>query len=98
MIAFWIQFWLHIEHLLLIAQATFHHNLMGKPVPFSVLRSSSHASNFISSITRSCIPIVIAVYDHMLPPEGERESALCTCAWHKDDELQAPFGTNRSAV
>src|SRR5277367_1551367 len=31
MVAFWIQFWHHIEHFLLITQATIHHNLMGKP-------------------------------------------------------------------
>jgi hypothetical protein len=87
MIAFWIQFWHHIEHLLLIGQATFHHNLMGKPVPFSVLqfffpRVELHL--FYNSIV--FIPMVIAVYYHMLPPEGETERAICTCSWHKEDE------------
>jgi hypothetical protein len=91
MIAFWIQFWHHIEHLLLIGQATLHHNLMGKPVPFSVLqfffpRVELHL--FYNSIV--FIPMVIAVYYHMLPPEGETERAVCTCSWHKkDDELEA---------
>jgi hypothetical protein len=87
MIAFWIQFWHHIEHLLLIGQATFHHNLMGKPVPFSVLqfffpRVELHL--FYNSVV--FIPMVIAMYYHMLPPEGEKERATCTCSWHKEDE------------
>jgi hypothetical protein len=91
MIAFWIQFWHHIEHLLLIGQATFHHNLMGKPVPFSVLqfffpRVELHL--FYNSVV--FIPMVIAIYYHMLPPEGEMERASCTCSWHKeDDDLEA---------
>jgi hypothetical protein len=88
MISFWIQFWHHIEHLLLITQATFHHNLMGKPVPFSVLqfffpRVELHL--FYNSIV--FIPMIIAVYYHMLPPEGE-EPAACTCSWHKKDDLK----------
>jgi len=33
-----IQFWHNIEHLLLITQATMHHNFWGKPVPVSVLQ------------------------------------------------------------
>ena len=37
-VALVIQFWHHIEHLLLITQATIHHNFWGKPVPFSVLQ------------------------------------------------------------
>jgi hypothetical protein len=88
MVAFWIQFWHHIEHLLLITQATFHHNLMGKPVPFSVLqfffpRVELHL--FYNSIV--FIPMVIAVYYHMLPPEGEAPAA-CSCSWHKKDDLK----------
>ena len=38
MVAFWIQFWHHIEHFLLIYQATTHHNFWHKPVPCSVLQ------------------------------------------------------------
>jgi hypothetical protein len=37
-VALVIQFWHHIEHLLLIGQATFHHNLFGSPVPASILQ------------------------------------------------------------
>ena len=37
-VALVIQFWHHIEHLLLQAQALAHHNLLGSPVPVSFLQ------------------------------------------------------------
>ncbi len=85
MVAFWIQFWHHIEHFLLITQATIHHNLMGKPVPYSIIqffipRVQLHL--FYNSIV--FIPMVIAMYYHMFPPEGEAPAA-CSCSWYKDD-------------
>jgi hypothetical protein len=77
-----IQFWHHIEHLLLISQATFHHNFWGRPVPFSVLqlvipRVELHL--FYNTVV--FIPMVIAMYYHMFPPAEETERAVCTCAW-----------------
>src|SRR6202162_4002943 len=77
-VALVIQFWHHIEHLLLITQATLHHNLFGRPVPMSVLqfffpRVELHL--FYNTIV--FIPMVIGVYYHMFPPAGERERALC---------------------
>jgi|SRR5579863_619772 len=84
-IALGIQIWHHFEHFLLLAQATLHHNLMGKPVPFSVLqfffpRVQLHL--FYNAIV--FIPMVIAMYYHMFPPEGEAPAG-CTCSWYKDD-------------
>jgi hypothetical protein len=81
-VALVIQFWHHIEHLLLITQATMHHNFWGKPVPFSVLqlvfpRVELHL--FYNSIV--FIPMVIGMYYHMFPPAGERGLAVCTCEW-----------------
>jgi hypothetical protein len=89
MIAFWIQFWHHIEHFLLITQATLHHNFWGKPVPYSVIqllipRVQLHL--FYNSIV--FIPMVVAMYYHMFPPQGEPHAA-CTCSWHKDDAEEA---------
>jgi hypothetical protein len=82
-VALVIQFWHHIEHLLLISQAAMHHNLWGRPVPFSVLqlvvpRVELHL--FYNTIV--FVPMVIGMYYHMFPPAGEREHAACTCAWH----------------
>jgi hypothetical protein len=86
MVAFWIQFWHHIEHFLLIYQATTHHNFWGRPVPCSVLqlffpRVELHL--FYNSIV--FVPMVIAMYYHMFPPVGEKEQAACTCAWHREE-------------
>jgi len=89
MVAFWIQFWHHIEHLLLISQAMLHHNLGGKPVPFSVLqfffpRVELHL--FYNAVV--FIPMVIAMYYHMFPPANEpQKHANCTCSWHKNDAM-----------
>ena len=38
MIAFWIQFWHHIEHALLLYQATVGHNFFGAPAPISLIQ------------------------------------------------------------
>lgn len=83
-VALVIQFWHHIEHLLLIGQATFHHNLFGKPVPCSILqlffpRVELHL--FYNSVV--FIPMVIGMYYHMFPPASETPNPNCTCAWHK---------------
>jgi hypothetical protein len=81
-----IQFWHHIEHFLLITQATMHHNLFGRPVPTSILqlffpRVELHL--FYNAIV--FIPMVIAMYYHMFPPAGELHPATCTCAWNRDE-------------
>jgi hypothetical protein len=77
-----IQFWHHIEHLLLLTQAITHHNFWNKPVPFSVLqlvipRVELHL--FYNAIV--FVPMVIGMYYHMFPPETEQNTAKCTCAW-----------------
>ena len=78
-----IQFWHHIEHLLLITQAAIHHNFWGRPVPFSVLqlvipRVELHL--FYNTVV--FIPMMVAMYYHMFPPAEEAGRAVCTCAWH----------------
>src|SRR5580698_639963 len=79
-VALVIQFWHHIEHFLLIWQATFHHNFWGKPVPCSVLqllfpRVELHL--FYNSIV--FIPMMIGMYYHMFPPQGEHHNRNCSC-------------------
>ena len=85
MVAFGIQFWHHIEHFLLIYQATVHHNFWHKPVPCSVLqlvfpRVELHL--FYNTIV--FIPMVVAMYKHMFPGEGEG-NPRCTCEWGRDE-------------
>jgi hypothetical protein len=81
-LALLIQFWHHIEHLLLQGQVLFHHNLIGSPVPVSFLqmvfpKSRVEIHLFYNAIV--FIPMVIAMYYHMFPPQGEKHAA-CTCA------------------
>jgi hypothetical protein len=78
-----IQFWHHIEHLLLLIQAITHHNFWDKPVPFSVLqliipRVELHL--FYNSVV--FVPMMIGMYYHMFPPANEAHDAQCSCAWH----------------
>jgi hypothetical protein len=80
-VALVIQFWHHIEHALLQGQVIFHHNLFHSPVPMSILqlvfpRVELHL--FYNTIV--FIPMMIAMYYHMFPPEGE-PVAQCTCAF-----------------
>lgn len=83
MIAFWIQFWHHIEHALLQGQAIFQHNLFGAPVPMSV------AQLFIPRVelhlfynTAVFVPMTVAMFYHMFPLPGEEAHMNCSCAWH----------------
>ena len=80
-LALGIQFWHHIEHLLLQGQALLHHNLLNSPVPLSFLQIAFPKNRveihlFYNAIV--FIPMVVAMYYHMLPPQGE--SSGCACA------------------
>jgi hypothetical protein len=85
MVAFWIQFWHHIEHALLFGQATFGHNLFGRPVPTSIAqlffpRLELHL--FYNTVV--FIPMVVAMYYHLVPSPEERSQFQCSCAVHPD--------------
>ena len=85
MVAFWIQFWHHIEHGVLQYQALTGHYWFHSPVPVSFLqllfpRVELHL--FYNTIV--FIPMVAAMYYHMFPVEGEPR-AHCTCEWHRDE-------------
>ena len=80
-VALVIQFWHHIEHLLLISQATIGRNLFHSPVPVSILqlwlpRVELHL--FYNTIV--FIPMVIGMYYHMFPPANEERHGGCACA------------------
>jgi hypothetical protein len=75
-IALGLQFWHHIEHLLLIIQSSTGAYLLGKPVPTSVIqlvipRVELHLFyNFV----------VFAMLLHRRPTPVERSEMRCTCA------------------
>jgi hypothetical protein len=79
-VALVIQFWHHIEHLLLLIQAQTHTFFFGGAVPTSVAqviipRVELHL--FYNSIV--FIPMVIAVYLHFRPNERELRATSCSC-------------------
>ncbi|MBC7711692.1 MAG: hypothetical protein H7177_00030 [Rhizobacter sp.] len=80
MVSLVIQFWHHIEHLLLQIQAITH-PFWGSPVPTSVLqlfypRVELHL--FYNTIV--FIPMAVAMYMHLFPTPVERAQYKCTCA------------------
>jgi hypothetical protein len=86
MVAFWIQFWHHIEHGVLQYQAITGHYWFHSPAPTSFMqlwipRVELHL--FYNTIV--FIPMVMGMYYHMFPPEGEVQHAKCACAWHAEE-------------
>lgn len=80
-VALVIQFWHHIEHLLLLVQALSHHPFFGKPVPTSIVqlfvpRVELHL--FYNAVVFA--PMVVAMYLHMRPSRAERRAMTCSCA------------------
>jgi hypothetical protein len=78
-----IQFWHHIEHLLLLIQAQTHTVFFGATAPTSlaqliVPRVELHL--FYNSIV--FIPMVVAVYLHLRPNERELRATSCSCVRH----------------
>ena len=82
-IALCIQFFHHIEHLLLQGQVLFGHNLFGRPVPTSIAqlwvpRVELHL--FYNTIV--FVPMIVGMYYHLFPPATESTRPQCSCAWH----------------
>ena len=74
----------NFKDFLLIAQATLGVNLLGRPVPTSLIqlwvpRVELHL--FYNTIV--FIPMVIGMYYHLFPPAEESAKVQCTCAWHR---------------
>jgi hypothetical protein len=88
-IALGLQFWHHIEHLLLFVQAATDTPFFGKDMPTSVVqlfypRVELHL--FYNVVVFA--PMVVAMYFHMVPPVSERSrSAACGCRLKAIDEL-----------
>jgi len=81
-IALAIQFFHHVEHLLLLFQWWSGYYLGGRPVPTSLVqmwvpRVELHL--FYNTIV--FIPMVVAMYYHMFPTRSEAAVQKCTCNW-----------------
>jgi hypothetical protein len=81
MVAFWIQFWHHIEHFLLQAQAIAGENLFNSPVPVSIAqlvipRVELHL--IYNSLV--FIPMIVAMYYHLFPSREDAAQMTCSCA------------------
>ena len=83
MVSFWIQFWHHIEHALLQGQVIAGRNLLDAPVPMSV------AQFFLPRLelhliynTIVFVPMMVAMYRHLVPTADERSAMRCSCAIH----------------
>lgn len=80
-VALIIQFWHHIEHALLQGQVIVGHNLLNRPVPTSIAQLwVPRVELHLIYNTLVFIPMVIAMYYHMFPPQGEAAHMRCTCA------------------
>jgi len=82
LIALAIQFFHHIEHGLLQAQAILGQNLFDRPVPTSLVqlwvpRVELHL--FYNTVV--FIPMIIAMYYHLFPSPSAA-APRCSCAWH----------------
>ena len=79
-VALVIQFWHHIEHLLLLVQAQTHVFFFGGAVPTSVAQTvfpRVELHLFYNSIV--FVPMMIAVYLHLRPNERELRATSCSC-------------------
>jgi hypothetical protein len=79
-VALAIQFWHHIEHLLLLIQAQTGTFYFGGTVPTSVAQTvfpRVELHLFYNSIV--FIPMVVAVYLHLRPDQAEFEASSCSC-------------------
>jgi len=83
MIAFWIQFWHHIEHALLQGQAIFDRNLFDSPVPMSIVQLwVPRVELHLFYNTAVFLPMVVAMYHHMFPSADDAAQHSCACALH----------------
>lgn len=90
MLALGIQFFHHFEHGLLQVQAILGHNLLGRPVPTSLVqlwvpRVELHL--FYNTIV--FVPMVIGMYYHLFPPAEETARPKCSCALHEVSTVSA---------
>ncbi|MEV6304183.1 hypothetical protein AB0M02_32590 [Actinoplanes sp. NPDC051861] len=80
-VALVIQFWHHIEHLLLFVQAQTGNFLFGAAVPTSVAQTVfPRVELHLFYNTVVFLPMVVAMVLHLRPKPAEAELMKCTCA------------------
>jgi hypothetical protein len=97
-VALVIQFWHHIEHLLLLIQAQTHVFFFGGTVPTSVAQTvvpRVELHLFYNSIV--FIPMMIAVYLHLRPNERELRAMSCSCI-HRGRTARAAIAPDAPAA
>ena len=78
-----IQFWHHIEHGLLQGQVLVGANLFNSPVPMSIAQLwIPRVELHLIYNTIVFVPMVIGMYYHLFPSEGEAAHMTCSCAFH----------------
>lgn len=83
MVAFGIQFWHHIEHGLLQAQAIAGENLFNAPVPMSIVQLwVPRVELHLIYNTLVFLPMIVGMYHHLFPTPETAARQQCTCAWH----------------
>lgn len=77
-----IQFWHHFEHGLLLGQALVGRNLLGLPVPTSILQlvvTRVELHLFYNAVV--LVPMIVAMYYHRRPPRGSEPAPVCNCVY-----------------
>jgi hypothetical protein len=93
-VALAIQFWHHIEHLLLLIQAQTNTFFFGGAVPTSVAQTVVQRVElhlFYNSIV--FIPMVVAVYLHRRPNARDLRATRCSCVRQEQVRPQAAAAT-----
>ena len=94
-VALGLQFWHHIEHLLLLVQAQTGVYFFGSPVPASVVQTvlpRVELHLFYNSVV--FLPMIVAMYLHLRPSPAEEAAAACHCAGSRDARpAQGPLQT-----
>jgi hypothetical protein len=88
-----LQFWHHLEHALLLSQATAGWRLGGGPAPSSILqfvmpRAELHL--FYNSVV--FVPMLMAMAYHLFPSGAEAARTTCSCALRRAHPEQPALG------
>lgn len=78
--SFAIQVWHHLEHLILLAQAVVGANLLGRPLPVSLLQLVvPRVELHLLYNAAVFVPMVVALHYHLRPSPDEYRALACSC-------------------